>query len=172
MSDDFRTAWTVILFGGLVALAVVATIPRGGPVDVARTWHSFNGAPIGTEEAAACNEPAVRRLVERPQGAVDGRRSTSGATIRSSARGAGTFTAAFYARGDRTFDTENGHSLYFETLGELGVDRLAAGAAGGRDAVRGRVCGRGGNHCAATALGGFTVIVVQAASIPTGSRRP
>ena len=56
VSDDLRTAWTVILFGGLVAIAVVATIPRGGPVEVARdTWHSFNAAPTGTRDGDSLN---------------------------------------------------------------------------------------------------------------------
>ncbi len=121
LSADLRTAWTVILFGGLVALAAIATIPRGGPVDVAEdAWRSFNGAPIGTEDGG----DLTGRLFDASS---NGRKQLWTVALDQwrdhpvTGAGAGTFTAAFYARDDREFDTENAHSLYFETLGELGI---------------------------------------------------
>ncbi len=162
LSSDLRTAWTVILFGGLVAIAAVATIPRGGPVDVARdTWHSFNGGPAGTVDGGNLTD----RLFDASS---NGRKELWTVALDEwrdhpvAGGGAGTFTAALYARNDRVFDTENAHSLYFETLGELGVvglllvllvvlTPLAAG-------IRARH-----EPLAATALGGFVVIVAQAA---------
>ena len=162
LSDDLRTAWTVILFGGLVALAAAATIPRGGPVDVAQdAWRSFKGAPIGTADGGDLTgrlfDVSSNGRTELWTVALDEWRSHP-----VIGGGAGTFTAAFYARADRVFDTENAHSLYFETLGELGIiggllvllvvlTPLAAG-------IRARH-----EPLAVTALGGFVVIVAQAA---------
>ena len=161
-SDDLRTALTVLLFGGLVALAVAATIPRGGPIAATSdVYHSFKGAPIGTEEGASLNG----RLLD----ASSNGRTELWSVARDEWRdhplvggGGGTFTAEFYARGDRTFDTENAHSLYLETLAELGVvgellvllvilTPFVAGVRARREPL------------AAAALGGYTVMVVQAA---------
>jgi hypothetical protein len=161
LSGDLRTAWTVILFGSLVALAVAATIPRGGPVEVVQSaWHTFNRVGVGTGESGNLNN----RLFNASS---NGRKELWTVALDEwrddpiVGAGAGTFTAAFYARPDRRFDTENAHSLYFETLGELGVvgelllllvvlTPLAAG-------VRARH-----QPLVATAVGGYVVIVAQA----------
>ncbi len=87
LSSDLRTAWTVILFGGLIALAVAATIPRGGPVDVvAGRVELVQRRPGRHGRRRRPHQPPVRRVVQRPQGAVDGRARPVARPSRSRAR--------------------------------------------------------------------------------------
>ncbi len=171
LSDDLGTAYTVLLFGGLVVLAVAATIPRGGPIEAARdVVHSFSGAPIGTQDGGSLNarlfDASSNGRTELWTVALDEWRDH-----RLLGGGGGSFTAAFYARGDRTFDTENSHSLYLETLGRARHRRRAAGAAGGADAVRGRASGRGASRWRRSRSAATRWWSCRRRSTPTGSRR-
>jgi O-antigen ligase len=162
LSHDLGMAWTLILFGSLLALAVVLTIPRGGPIGVVKgAWHSFNREPVedgnGDDLTGRLFDAYSNGRKELWTVALDQWRDHPivGA-------GAGTFAAEFYADENRVFDTESAHSLYFETLGELGIvgsfllllvvlTPIAAG-------IRARH-----EPLAVTALGGYVVILVQAA---------
>lgn len=162
LSRRLRRTWVVVLACGLLAAAVVATLPRGGPVSAAEdAWRSFNGEGITTPEGGDLND----RLFDA---SANGRRTLWSVGLdewRAApllGGGAGSFTAAFYADGSRTFDTENTHSVYVETLAELGLvgavllllviaTPFAAGWRARRQAF------------VPVALGGYAVIVLQAA---------
>jgi hypothetical protein len=176
LSRDLQTGWTILLFGTLIAIAIAATIPRGGPVEVVRsTWHSFNGSSGGSSQpGGGASQPSARP--SRPDSlndrlfnaASNGRKELWTVALDDwhhhllVGAGAGTFTSALYARADRTLDTENAHSLYFETLAELGIvgelllllvvlTPLAA-------AIRARH-----EPLVATAAAGYLVVIAQAA---------
>ncbi len=145
-------------------------------------------------QRTGCSTP--RRTAARSSGRSP---STSGATIPIAGAGAGTFTAAFYARDDRVFDTENGHSLYFETLGELGIIGgllvllVVADAARGRHPGPARAARRDGARrlrrdrraggvdtdwespaviVPALLLGGAVVAAARGRRLPVGPARP
>jgi O-antigen ligase len=154
-----RVAWIAVLAAAVVNVAVAVTLPFGGPVQAAAdVWDSLDRGParagVVSDRLFSTSSNGREALWSV---AIDGWRDAP-----VLGQGAGTFEAAFMAEPDREFDTANAHSLYVETLMELGVVGLlllgvviAVPFAAFRAARR--------EPLAAAALCGFAAVCAQAA---------
>ena len=121
-----RPGVRVAVGGGLLAVLVAAVsgflVHEGGPVSLARHgWHSFNGSPRGgtnlNNRLFNLSSNGRVELWKAARDEYESHRVTGG--------GAGTFERTWQARRDTHMKVRDAHSLYVETLGELGPFGLA-----------------------------------------------
>jgi hypothetical protein len=130
MPRGASVALGVVLLVGAVAVPTALVVREGGPVALARdAWHAFGGdlqAPPGGEG------DLNRRLFSfAGNGRVELWTAAKDLYVDHPAvgSGAGTFERYWQGRADASFKVRDAHSLYVETLAELGPPGLALLAA-------------------------------------------
>ncbi|MFO7572831.1 MAG: O-antigen ligase family protein, partial [Gaiellaceae bacterium] len=117
-----RAAFAAVVAAALLGGAALFTERHGPPWEVAdRMWTSFTGAPTKT------GPDLSERIFQLSNNGRLDLWTTSWESFehdRALGSGAGTFWQQWAANGDRRFNTTEGHSLYAETLGELGIPGL------------------------------------------------
>jgi hypothetical protein len=119
--SQVRRAFAVAVVAlALVGVATVWTRYGSPPQLTERAWNSFKGPPKGTRTGGDVSQ---RLLSLSSNGRIDFW-TTSWETFRREpihGNGAGTFWQLWAAEPERPGNTTEGHSLYAETLGELGM---------------------------------------------------
>jgi hypothetical protein len=111
-------AWVV---GCLAAVAVAVAL--GAPSAVSDRWDQFvhqRSVPAGTELRSRLSSASNQGRIEHWDAALDGYRAQP-----VHGTGAGTFEVLWYEHRKGLNIVVDGHSLYIETLGELGIVGLA-----------------------------------------------
>lgn len=127
-----RPSWTVpsrkhsqVVVGSALAVILVAALALGAPTKVSNAWHDFkqpsSGPGHGTERLGSIAgesryqfwSSAFREFKEKPL----------------TGTGSGTFVLWWTRDGDNAENVVDTHSLYMQTLGELGIVGLALLAA-------------------------------------------
>ncbi|HLY49018.1 MAG TPA: O-antigen ligase family protein [Solirubrobacteraceae bacterium] len=113
-----------LLLGGALCALVVLALLAGAPTKLSHAWRDFKALPPTSLKHASIDRFSNLSSNGRYQlwkGAVD---ATRGHTLAGS--GPGTFQLLWLPRAPRSVSyVQNAHSLYFETLAELGVVGLA-----------------------------------------------
>jgi O-Antigen ligase len=116
-----RTAYVAAIAVAVAAAAGVTLAHYGGPVSAARrAWHSFRGAPVQVEAGQSLNS---RLFSFSNNGRVDLWTAAwhDAAAHPVLGSGAGSFEQYWYAHRTESQTVRDAHSLYMETLAELGV---------------------------------------------------
>lgn len=122
-----RPAWSqpsrrasLSLLGGTVAAAVIAAIALGAPGKASTAWHEFKGTKSMPQGAARFGSFSGNRRWALWQAAL---KENETAPLRGN--GSGSFESWWAQHGTTGEFVQDAHSLYFETLGELGIVGLA-----------------------------------------------
>jgi len=110
-----RRGSQVIVAGGLIAILLVA-IAAGGPGKVSENWSEFKSATTPGNESSRLASSSGNGRYQYWQSATDQMK-----TAPVGGTGSGTFEYWWSRNGDLPGFIRDTHSLYFQTLGELGV---------------------------------------------------
>jgi hypothetical protein len=119
-----RPAWTspsrrtsLIALGGTAAVLVIAAVALGGPGKASNAWHEFKAAKNTAHGAARLDSFSSNGRWPLWESALE-----ENASAPMAGRGAGSFEGwwAQHRHGELGF-VEDAHSLYLETLAELGL---------------------------------------------------
>jgi hypothetical protein len=114
-----RSAFGVVLAAGAVAVCLIGVVTYGSPIHIAsRAWHSFTAPPPKTQ-----TNLNSRLFNFSSNGRIDLWRSSwhDAKAHPLAGTGAGSFEQRWLRNRPAALKVRDGHSLYMEVLGELGV---------------------------------------------------
>ena len=128
-----------LLVGGLATAALAVGLASGLPDRLSNAWHDFKHPQGAARGRSASRAPPGRAAISSGRSALD-----AFSTDPLTGIGPGTYEFWWAENGSLPGFVRNAHTLYLETLAELGIPGLALLLAAARQRLRGRARQAGG----------------------------